>query len=195
MSLFFLFTDNVMFNVSPDDRVAVFIDGANAYATARALNRDIDFKKLHEMISDDCRLVRINYYTALPDNDEYSPLRPLMDWLVYNDYNVISKPSKRFTDPSGVVRHKGNMDIEMAVDMMTMAPRIDHAIIFTGDGDFRRAVEAIQQIGVRVSVVSSIKTAPAHAADELRRQADDFVEMAELLEVVGKPRVVRASAA
>ena len=167
-------------NLHPTQRIALFIDGSNLYATARALGFDIDYKRLLKLFSSKAQLVRAFYYTALLDDQEYSPIRPLVDWLDYNGYTLVTKPAKEFTDAAGRRRHKGNMDIEIAVDMMSMAPRLDHAILFSGDGDFRRLAEAVQAQGVRVSVVSTLRTQPAMVADELRRQADQFIDLADL---------------
>src|SRR5215510_6162208 len=164
----------------PTERIALFIDGANLYAAARALGFDIDYKKLLQLFADKARLVRAFYYTALIEDQEYSPIRPLVDWLDYNGYTMVTKPTKEFTDASGRRKLKGNMDIELAVDVMEMSERLDHVVLFSGDGDFRRLVEAAQRRGVRVTVVSTIRSAPPMVADELRRQADVFVELDEL---------------
>src|SRR3546814_13906936 len=86
---------------------------------------------------------------------------------------------------------KGNMDIELAIDVMEMAPHIDHVVLFSGDGDFRRLVEAVQRKGVRVSVVSSTKTQPPMVADELRRQADTFVELQDLMPKIARDQAAR----
>jgi len=172
----------------PTDRVALFIDGANLYASARALNADLDFKKMVESFRYRAVLTRAYYYTAVMEGEEFSPIRPLIDFLDYNGFRVVTKPVKRFTDGQGHIRTKGNMDIEIAVDMLELAPHIDHAILFSGDGDFRRVVEAVQARGVRVTVVSTLKVQPPHIADELRRQADDFIELAELIAEFGRPR-------
>ncbi|MFN3816757.1 NYN domain-containing protein [Brevundimonas sp.] len=171
----------------PTDRIALFIDGANLYSAARSLNVDMDFKKLIEFFRSNGVLVRAYYYTAIVEGEEYSPIRPLVDWLDYNGFTMVTKPVKRYTDASGHTRTKGNMDVEIAVDMMTLAPAIDHAVLFSGDGDFRRLVEAVQDKGVRVSVVSTLKTQPPQAADELRRVADQFVDLSDLMDVFGRP--------
>jgi uncharacterized LabA/DUF88 family protein len=164
----------------PEDRVALFIDGANLYAAARALQFDIDYKRLLELFGGKGRLIRAFYYTALIEDQEYSPLRPLVDWLDYNGYTMVTKPTKEFTDAMGRRKIKGNMDIELAIDVMEMAPYLDHIVLFSGDGDFRRLVEAVQRKGVRVSVVSTIRSQPPMVADELRRQADAFIELQDL---------------
>ena len=163
-----------------DERLALFIDGSNLYAAARALNFDIDYKRLLELFSDQAYLVRALYYTALIEDQEYSPIRPLVDWLDYNGYTMVTKPTKEFTDASGRRKIKGNMDIELAIDLLEMAPSLDHAVLFSGDGDFRRLVEAVQRKGLRVTVVSTMRSQPPMVADELRRQADHFVELQDL---------------
>lgn len=171
----------------PTDRIALFIDGANLYSAAKSLNVDMDFRKMVEFFRSKGVLVRAYYYTAIVEGEEYSPIRPLVDWLDYNGFTMVTKPVKRYTDASGHTRTKGNMDVEIAVDMLTLAPTIDHAVLFSGDGDFRRLVEAVQDRGVRVSVVSTLKSQPPQAADELRRAADQFVDLSDLMEVFGRP--------
>ncbi|MGI9371526.1 MAG: NYN domain-containing protein [Hyphomicrobiales bacterium] len=170
------------------DRIGLFIDGANLYATARSLNLDIDYRKLLGLFRDSGHLVRANYYTAIMEDAEYSPIRPLVDWLDYNGYSVITKPTKEFTDAvTGRRKIKGNMDIEIAVDIMSMAGLINHVVLFSGDGDFRSLVEAVQRKGCRVTVVSTMATKPPMVADDLRRQADMFVEILELRDAIGRP--------
>ena len=170
----------------PDERIALFIDGSNLYAAARALNVEIDYKKLLSSFAGQGRLVRAFYYTALVEDQDYSPIRPLVDWLDYNGYTMVTKPAKEFTDPAGRRKVKGNMDIELAIDMLELSNSIDHAVLFSGDGDFRRLVEAVQRKGVRVTVVSSVKTNPPMIADELRRQSDFFMELKEMTTVVNR---------
>jgi uncharacterized LabA/DUF88 family protein len=164
----------------PQERVAIFIDGANLYAAARGLGFDIDYKRLLDLFASKGRLMRAFYYTALIEDQEYSPLRPLVDWLDYNGYTMVTKPTKEYTDAMGRRKIKGNMDIELAIDMLDMAQYLDHAVLFSGDGDFRRLVEAVQRRGVRVSVVSTLRSQPPMAADDLRRQADTFIELQDL---------------
>lgn len=163
-----------------NERGALFIDGANLYAASRALGFDVDYRGLLEFFRKRTHIIRANYYSAILETEEYSPLKPLTDWLAYNGYSVVTKPAKEFTDATGRRRVKGNMDVELAIDMLEAAPRLDHAILFSGDGDFRRLIEAVQRQGVRVSVVSTIKVQPPMVADELRRQADQFVDLADI---------------
>lgn len=170
----------------PQEKLALFIDGANLYSTARALGFDIDYKKLLTEFSKKGILVRAYYYTALVENQDFSPLRPLVDWLDYNGYTLVTKNVREFTDATGRRKAKSNMDIEMCVDMMEMADTIDHIVLFTGDGDFRRVVEAVQRRGRRVSVISTLRTQPAMASDDLRRQADHFVDLVDLQHLVAR---------
>ncbi len=165
----------------PQERLALFIDGANLYSAARSLGFEIDYKRLLQLFQTKGRLIRAFYYTALIEDQEYSPIRPLVDWLDYNGYTMVTKPLKEFTDAYGRRKVKGNMDIELAIDMLEMSDRLDHIVLFSGDGDFRRLVEAVQRKGVRVSVVSSIRTQPPMVADDLRRQADTFIDLQDLM--------------
>ena len=172
----------------PTDRVALFIDGANLYSAAKALNFDIDYKKLLDEFRKRGVLTRAYYYTAIVEGDDYSPIRPLVDWLDYNGFSLVTKSAREYTDSQGRKRWRGDMDIEIAVDMMELAGSADHLVLFSGDGDFRALVEAIQRKGVRVTVVSTVKSQPPMASDDLRRQADNFVELADLISIVGRPR-------
>jgi uncharacterized LabA/DUF88 family protein len=160
-----------------EEKLALFIDGSNLYASARSLEFDIDYRLLLEWVASQARLVRAFYYTILADDQEYSPIRPLVDWLDYNGYKMVTKPAKEFTDSQGRRKIKGNIDIELAIDMLEITPHVDHIMLFSGDGDFRRLIEAVQRKGVRVTVVSTIKSTPPMVADELRRQADHFLDL------------------
>jgi uncharacterized LabA/DUF88 family protein len=168
------------------ERIALFIDGANLYATARSLGFDIDYRRLLKDYQSRGTLVRAFYYTALVEDQEYSSIRPLIDWLDYNGFAVVTKPVKEFTDATGRRKVKGNMDIELAVDAMELAPFINHMVLFSGDGDFRSLVEAMQRKGVKVSVVSTVMTQPAMVSDDLRRQADEFVDLVNLQSRFGR---------
>src|SRR5665213_2373488 len=172
--------------MSQQERIALFIDGANLYASAKSLGFDIDYKRLLREFQSKGRLIRAFYYTALVEDQEYSSIRPLVDWLDYNGYSVVTKAAKEFVDSTGRRKVKGNMDIELAVNAMEMAAHIDHMVLFSGDGDFRSLVEAIQRRGVRVSVVSTVATQPPMVADELRRQADEFIDLVHLIAKIGR---------
>src|SRR6202140_2986349 len=168
------------------EKIALFIDGANLYATMKSLGFDIDYKKLLREFQSRGYLVRAFYYTAVIEDQEYSSIRPLIDWLDYNGYTGATKATKEFVDQTGRRKVKGNMDIELAVDAMEIAEHIDQMVLFSGDGDFRSLVEAMQRRGVRVTVVSTISTQPPMVADELRRQADVFLDIVELHPKIGR---------
>src|SRR6185503_5344419 len=177
----------------PTELVALFIDGANLYATAKSLGFDIDYKRLLVVFGGKGQLVRALYYTALAEDQEYSSIRPLIDWLDYNGYTMVTKPTKEYTDASGRRKIKGNMDIELTVDAMELAEHLDHVVLFSGDGDFRSLVAALQQKGLRVSVISTLQTQPPMVADELRRQADQFIDIADLEPLIGRDAPARGS--
>ena len=168
----------------PREKIAIFIDGANLYATSRTLGFDIDYRGLLGDFREKGYLVRAVYYTALVEDQEYSSIRPLIDWLDYNGYKVVTKPLREFTDAQGRRRTKGNMHIELVIDAMEVADHIDHFVLFSGDGDFRYLVEALQRKGKKVTVASTVKTKPPMIADDLRRQADHFMELANLSQSV-----------
>lgn len=168
-------------------KIALFIDGANLHATARALGFDIDYKQLLREFGDRGTLLRAFYYTTIIEDQPYSTLRPLTDWLDYNGFTVVTKPVKEFADSNGHRKIKGKMDIELAVDAMELAGHIDRMVLFSGDGDFRPLIESIQRRGVGAIVVSTITCQPPMIADELRRQADTFIDLAEL-----RPKIARA---
>ncbi|WP_173931257.1 NYN domain-containing protein [Chelativorans sp. Marseille-P2723] len=170
----------------PREKIAMFIDGANLYATSRALGFDIDYRKLLATFSKQAYLLRAYYYTALVEDQEYSSIRPLIDWLDYNGYKVVTKPAKEFTDSTGRRKIKGNMDIELTIDALELIDVVDHYVIFSGDGDFRTLVEALQRKGRKVSVVSTIQSQPPMISDDLRRQADSFIDLASLQADIGR---------
>lgn len=170
----------------PREKIALFIDGANLYSAARSLGFDIDYKRLLSEFGKKGYLLRAYYYTALAEDQEFSTLRPLIDWLDYNGYSVVTNPLKEFYDQSGRRKVKGNMDIELVIDAMELADQVDHVVLFSGDGDFRRLAEAVQRKGKKFSVVSTLQTQPPMIADDLRRQADNFIELAELQDAIGR---------
>ena len=170
----------------PREKIALFIDGANLYATSRALGFDIDYRKLLSSFQKRGYLVRAYYYTALVEDQEYSSIRPLIDWLDYNGFKVVTKPAKEFTDSTGRRKIKGNMDIELTVDALELSEYVDHYVIFSGDGDFRTLVEALQRRGRKVSIVSTMASQPPMISDDLRRQADNFIDLMSLKSELGR---------
>jgi uncharacterized LabA/DUF88 family protein len=175
-----------MMKFYPTEKVALFIDGANLHAAARGLGFDIDYRRLLTEFAAKGILVRAFYYTAIMEDQDYSPLRPLVDWLDYNGYTMVTKPAKEFTDASGRRKIKGNMDVEITLDVVRMTRHVDHIVLFSGDGDFRRLIEHAQGEGCRVTVVSTINTNPPMVADELRRQSDMFIDLADLEKTISR---------
>ncbi len=175
-----------------DERIAVFIDGKSLFSCSKGLGFDIDFKLMRQEFARRGKLTKLSYFTTIVENDEFSSVKPLVDWLSYNGYNTIAKPAKEFTDPSGRRKVKGNTIVEMAVAVLDIVPYVDHIVIVSGDGDLKSLVESVQRRGVRVSVVSSIRVQPAMLADDLRRQADNFIELDDLRATIGKPLNVAA---
>ena len=173
-------------HIYPAQKIAIFVDGANLYATAKALDFEIDYNQLLSLFKNKGQFVRAYYYTALVEDQEFSPIRPLIDWLDYNGFTMVTKPTKEFIDSSGRRKIKGNMDIELTVDVMEIAETVDHIILFSGDGDFRRLVEAVQRKGTVMSIVSTVKSRPPMVADELRRQADQFIDLNDLKQLIGR---------
>ena len=170
-----------------DERLALFIDGLSLYSSSRALEFNIDFKLLRSEFMRRGKLVKAFYYTAILENDEYSSMRPLVDWLDYNGFTTVTKPAREYIDSQGNRKVKGNMDIELTVDALELSDRLDHVVLFSGNGDFRKLVESLQRKGVRVSVVSTTHTQSPMISDELRRQADSFIELDQLKDIVGRP--------
>ncbi|GAB5506551.1 MAG: NYN domain-containing protein [Rhizobiaceae bacterium] len=170
----------------PREKIALFIDGANLYATSRSLGFDIDYRKLLDSFNKKGYLLRAYYYTALVEDQEYSSIRPLIDWLDYNGYRVVTKPAKEFTDSTGRRKIKGNMDIELAIDAFELSDVVDHYVIFSGDGDFRTLVEALQRRGRKVSIISTMSSQPPMISDDLRRQADQFIDLMSLKDEIGR---------
>lgn len=171
----------------PTDRLALFVDGANFYSSARALGIDIDYKKLLDEFRKRGVLIRAYYYTAISEGDEYSPIRPLVDWLDYNGFSMVTKPAREFTDSQGRKRWRGDMSVEMTVDMLSIAGHADHVVLFSGNGDFAAAVSAVQRKGARVTVVSTLRSQPPLISDDLRRQCDTFVDLSDLADLIGRP--------
>lgn len=170
----------------PNERTAFFIDGPNLYATTRALGFDIDYKRLLAYFREQTDLLRAFYYTTVVDQEEFVSVRPLVDWLEYNSFTLVTKPVKEFIDQDGRRRVRGNMNIELTVDALELAPAIDHIVLVTGDGRFRSLISSLQRQGKRVSVISTLVSQPPMVADELRRQADQFIELSELEKFIGR---------
>lgn len=175
----------------PNERLALFIDGPNFHTATKALGWPVDYIVMQQHFAKWGQLLRSIYYTAIRETTDYNAVKPLTDFLVYNRYTVVSKPVKEMTDYStGALTLKGNMDVEITIDMIKLAPHLDHLVLFSGDGDFSALVEELQGLGKRVSVVATLKAIPNITSDQLRRQADNFIELDDLRSAIERaPKV------
>lgn len=181
------------FGIKDDEKTAVFIDGANLFATAKAIGSEIDYRKVRDHFDQKSRMLRAHYYSAILESDEsdHIAIRPLIDWLDYNGWAVSTKLAKEYVDDCGRRKIKGSMNMEMAVDMIDVADKVDHVIMFSGDGDFTPAVNAVQQRGAKVTCVSTLRSSVPMIADELRRHVDCFVDLASVIQIIGRePRTM-----
>lgn len=169
-------------------KTALFIDGANLYATAKALGVEINYETFDNYFNNPIRKM---YFTAIKEENEHQPIRPLLDWLEYHGFDMISKPAKIFIDEFGKEKIKGNMDVEITVAMMVMSDHVENMVLFTGDGDFASVVDEVKRKGIHVTVVSSLRSQPPMVADELRRKADVFKELQQMQEI-HRPRNSRS---
>ena len=167
-------------------RAVALIDGANLYSTGKALELEIDFKRLLKLLKSNRYLLRAYYVTAIREDGEYTSIRPLLDWLDYNGYDLVTKSAREFRQSDGSTKVKASMGIEIAVLAAQIAPSVDEVYLFTGDGDFVPLVEYLKELGKRVIVVSTIETQPMMAADELRRVADEFWDLDSMRESIVK---------
>jgi uncharacterized LabA/DUF88 family protein len=177
-----------------ENKIALFVDGTSLYSAAKALGFEIDYRRLLNEFQSRGALLRAFYYTAIVEDQEYTSIRPLIDWLDYNGFTVVTKPAKEFNDGEGRRKLKRNMRVELAVNAMELAEHVDQIVLFSGDGDFRSMVEAVQRRGVQVTVVSTMSSQPPMIADELRRQADVFTDLVELQSKIGRDPLQRAAA-
>lgn len=167
-------------------RTALLIDGANLFAATKMLGFHMDWTKLYNYFLQTNDIVRRNYYTAIRETrntDTQDPIIPLIDHLAFNGWKVVTKPVMEYHNREGSTL-KGNMDVHMVVDALTMADRIDHYILGSGDGDFVYLVDALHRLGLEVSVLSTKETNPPMVATALRREADTFYELAELRNLI-----------
>ena len=164
-----------------DEKMAILIDGANFYGVTKTLDFEVDYKQMLHWAQEQSQLVRAYYLTTLLEDADFSPLRPLIDWLDYNGFTVVTKKAREFTDGYGNSKIKGTIDVDLTITALKIADSVDHIVLFTGDGTYTSLVAALQEKGVRVSVVSSLESSPPMISDELRRQADNFIEILDLI--------------
>src|SRR6266566_1791882 len=166
-------------------RIAIFVDGSNLSASSRAAGFRIDFAKVLKHWQNEGQVQDASYFTALPPKDVPSPLRTLTDWLQYNGWFLITKEVKDHLGADGIFKIKGNMDVEIAVKAMSLSDRITDLVLFSGDGDFRYLIEALQHKGICVTVVSHFSRGDdCQISDDLRRQANVFLDLKRHREVL-----------
>jgi uncharacterized LabA/DUF88 family protein len=166
--------------IHPTERVGLFIDGAHVYSECRALGFDIDFKSLLDLFREKGRLVRAVYYMAVHEGEgDRCPFQPLLDWLAYNGYSTVIR-RHRGLGHSGRDEADNGLDVELAVNVMQFSGALDHIVLAAGNGAFRSLVAALQDCGKRVSVLSTLAIKPVIIDDDLRRQADHFIDLADL---------------
>jgi uncharacterized LabA/DUF88 family protein len=171
-------------NVLANKRIALFIDGANFYVSTKVVGFDMDWKRFIEYYEQQGDFIRAYYYSGIIPRveGEHDSMRGVLDWISYNRFQLRSKPAKVFIDPVTQRRTvKGNMDIEICIDAWNMAPHITDMYLFSGDGDFIPLVEKVQSQGVRVHVISTTDEKNSMCADGLRRQCDNYYELATLV--------------
>ncbi|MEX2239010.1 MAG: NYN domain-containing protein [Dehalococcoidia bacterium] len=155
-------------------RVGVFVDVPNIIYTADRLRARIDFGKLLDILSAGREMVRASAYAPISDDPTQAlETQRFVQPFVDRGYKIVTKPLKRFADGS----IKANFDVELAMDVLIMADRLDVVCLVSGDGDFRRLVELVESKGVRVEVVAFAQSTAA----ELRTSADEFIEMGSIL--------------
>jgi uncharacterized LabA/DUF88 family protein len=175
---------------SSEARVALFIDGESLNEATKALGSNVDFRKLRDVFGSQNRLLRAHYYALVPPR-EFVTIKPLLDWLSFNGYSVTEKPLKERVSSNGHARMSGSIAIELTIDALQTAPHVDTIVLVTGDCRYRPLVSEIQMRGVRVIAVSTRAVRPAVISDELVRQVDEFVELADLLPQISRSRSPR----
>lgn len=170
-----------------EERIALFVDGRNLHAAAKTLGIDLDYKRLLHHFATSARLVRASYFTAICETDDHQPMQPLVDWMQFNGWNVVTKSAHEFTTDDGQRKVKGNITVDLTVDAIALAPHIDHAVLITGDGNLCPLVRHLQSMGTRVTIMSTMMTQPPMAANDLRRQADAFIELDTLRTAIERP--------
>lgn len=162
------------------DKVAIFIDGGSTYAAAKSLNIDIDYKCLPAAICPKAKVVRAAYYTvAVERPDEFRPMQSLLDFLSYNGFIVTAREVREY---EGGRRERGSIAVDLALDALELSAHVDHVFILTGDLDFLPLIEGIQRRGRRVTIVSTVNA----CADELRRQADTFIDLVDIKGIISR---------
>jgi uncharacterized LabA/DUF88 family protein len=175
------------------EKIAIFIDGVNLFAASKQIEFNIDYNRLLVFFREQAYVLRASYYTVIAENPDDSTvtIKPLLDWLDYNGYRVVTKKVKEYVDSIGRKKLKGSIDIDFSVDCLEYAKHVDHLVLFTGNGDFKSLIEALQRMGKKVTVVSTIDEDSKSGgysvvSDDLRRIADHFIDLNSIRDQVQK---------
>lgn len=170
------------------ERIGLFIDGYSLYQTVRAMDLRIDYKALRDLFASKGRLNRVQYFATVNDHDpdEFNPQRKTFDWLQYNGFDVQTIQTRSFTGSDGEIQYRGNASVLMTCYALKHAEHLDHVVILTGNADFAPLITALQERGTRVTMVSTIKNGSL-CSDQLRRSADDFIDLEDLRQQISKP--------
>jgi uncharacterized LabA/DUF88 family protein len=182
------------FGLRDDQRTALFIDGPNLFMAAKLLQTQIDYRSLLTHFNENSNLLRASYYSTVVETpgDQYISLTPLLDFLDYNGYTVVKKMSREYTDAQGNRKAKNHtMKVEMTIDMIELAPRLDHVVLFSGDGDLLMLVDTLKRKGVRTTIVSTVHGETPVISDDMRRIGDSFVDLHAVMDIIGKPQTTR----
>lgn len=169
------------------ERIGLFVDGTNMFYLAAALHCRIDYVKfLNYFKTRHTFVAYAGYYTAIEEKANGDrPIQPLVDFLSANGYSLVTKMTRSYTQPDGSTKLTGNVDVDLACDMLEIAPFLDRAILVSGDGDFARLVTSVQRKGVPVTVVSSKRM--RMLSEDLRKAASTVIDLADIQEEVCIP--------
>jgi uncharacterized LabA/DUF88 family protein len=157
-------------------RIAIFIDGASLFYAALQLQLEVDYSKLLNYLKGDRQLLRAYFYTGSDSGNDRQ--QGFLLWMRRNGYRVITKDLTTLPDGS----RKANLDIEIAIDMMTLAGYCDTIVLLSGTGDLTYAVNALSYRGVKIELVSL----RANTNDQLINLADRFIDLADIRDLICK---------
>lgn len=167
------------------ERAAVFIDGYGTHYTCKSLGIEIDYRKLSELIRRQTTVIRNYYFTPLVEGQDFIAVKPLLDFLQYNGWTTVTRPYKE---------HYVSTNTALAVTAMEIAPAIEQAIIFSGNGDFTPLIEALKRRGIHTTVASTVRSEQSYCSDDLRRAADAFIDLDDIRSAISRePRNEKAN--
>jgi len=167
-----------------NEALAIIIDGASIHSASQSVDLQIDWHTFLTEFQNRGHLIRAIYATPIfEDEGEHNPLRPLIDWLDYNGFTTITRTARKEADDNGRFRIKnGNIHVDVTLAAIRLAKKADHIVLFSGDGSYEPLVKELKRMNVRVSVCCAKKS----AADGLRRNADEFIDLEDIRGLVGR---------